>query len=156
MSDLKKENARLREALDRISRPVWWIQEDAKLEGSKVNGHMAIALASDPHYLRGIAEKALSKEAELDDFFMSHAEIEEICKEHDEVEKRITIEDGCVVMYWNQAKEGYWVDLKRVRNWPELVDWMLHLSEKGWMDAHKLHLFAETTMRAKGWDRPNA
>jgi hypothetical protein len=66
MSDdlLHAEIVRLREALDRIARPVWWMQEDQKRATGSINGisgGMAAALANDPEYLRGIATKALSK-----------------------------------------------------------------------------------------------
>lgn len=70
LSDIKKnvihlrnENARLREALDRIARPVWWMQEDQKRATGSINGingAMALHLANDGEFLRGIAAKALS------------------------------------------------------------------------------------------------
>lgn len=60
---LLAENARLREALDRIARPVWWMQEDQKRKTGSINGISgagALALANDPVFLRDIAEKALA------------------------------------------------------------------------------------------------
>lgn len=57
-----KERDQYREALDRIARPIWWMQEDAKRDGCKINGAMAANLADSGNYLRGIAEKALSQE----------------------------------------------------------------------------------------------
>jgi hypothetical protein len=63
-----KERDQYREALDRIARPIWWMQEDAKHTGHTLNGAMAASLADSGSYLRGIAEKALSQEnAELRD-----------------------------------------------------------------------------------------
>ncbi len=60
--ELIEEIRRLREALDRIARPIWWMQEDAKRDGCQINGAMAANLADSGNYLRGIAEKALSQE----------------------------------------------------------------------------------------------
>lgn len=60
---LQGENARLREALDRIARPVWWMQEDQKRETGSingVNGEMAVALSESAEYLKSIARDALS------------------------------------------------------------------------------------------------
>lgn len=62
MKTLQKENARLREALDRIARPIWWMQEDQKRKTGSINGIngvMAIALSESAEYLKGIAKKAL-------------------------------------------------------------------------------------------------
>jgi hypothetical protein len=58
----REETARLRQALDRIARPIWWMQVDAKAEGCTINAMMAAQLAESGSYLRGIAEKALSSE----------------------------------------------------------------------------------------------
>jgi hypothetical protein len=57
-----KERDQYREALDRIARPIWWMQQDAKRDGCTINGAMAANLADSGNYLRGIAEKALSQE----------------------------------------------------------------------------------------------
>jgi hypothetical protein len=59
---LQSENTRLREALDRIARPVWWMQEDQKRKTGSINGvsgGMAIALSESHEYLKGIAREAL-------------------------------------------------------------------------------------------------
>ena len=61
--DMERENSRLREALDRIARPVWWMQEDQKRKTGSingVNGGMAVALSESVEYLKGIARDALS------------------------------------------------------------------------------------------------
>jgi len=57
-----KERDQYREALDRIARPISWMQEDAKRDGCTINGAMAANLADSGNYLRGIAEKVLSQE----------------------------------------------------------------------------------------------
>lgn len=49
----------LRNALDRIARPIWWLQEDAKRDGMHLNGGAAVSLANDPNYLSTIAKRAL-------------------------------------------------------------------------------------------------
>ncbi|MES2995870.1 MAG: hypothetical protein V4733_03580 [Verrucomicrobiota bacterium] len=62
---LKRDRERYREALDRIARPIWWMQEDQRRATGSINGvnaAMAISLAESANYLRGIAEKALSPE----------------------------------------------------------------------------------------------
>jgi len=67
----------------------------------------------------------------------------------------ITVENGGVVMRWGQRPE-YTVDLNRVKNWAQLVDWMLHLSEKRWMTPYRLRLFSEKVISAKKWKRSDA
>lgn len=63
MSKLKKlqeENARSREALDRIARPIRWMQEDQKRRTGSINGidgRMAVSLSESSDYLRGLQRK---------------------------------------------------------------------------------------------------
>ena len=57
---LKAENAALREALDRIASPIMWMQKDAKKEGFKLNGAVALELAMDASFLSDIAKNALN------------------------------------------------------------------------------------------------
>lgn len=64
--EMQKELAEAREALDRIARPVWWMQEDQKRKTGSINGingGMALALSEDAEYLKGIAKSALKGEA---------------------------------------------------------------------------------------------
>ena len=59
---LERERDEAREALDRIARPVWWMQEDQKRKTGSINGisgGMALALSEDAEYLKGIAKSAL-------------------------------------------------------------------------------------------------
>ena len=63
---LERERDEAREALDRIARPVWWMQEDQKRKTGSINGisgGMALALSEDAEYLKGIARSALRGEA---------------------------------------------------------------------------------------------
>jgi uncharacterized protein (UPF0335 family) len=53
--------SRLEAALQRIANPIAWIQDEAKRTGYEVNGYMAVRLADDPNYLRGIAREALKE-----------------------------------------------------------------------------------------------
>lgn len=67
--DMERENSRLREALDRIVRPVWWMQEDQKRKTGSINGisgGMAVALSQDAEYLKSIARDALSNDKHID------------------------------------------------------------------------------------------
>jgi hypothetical protein len=52
------EIAKLRVALEEIAQPIAFIRKNLK-EGEALNGSMAIALANDPNYLKGIAKAAL-------------------------------------------------------------------------------------------------
>lgn len=61
---VERENSRLREALDRIARPIWWMQEDQKRATGSINGicgGMAISLSESHEYLKEIARDALSQ-----------------------------------------------------------------------------------------------
>ena len=59
IEEAANEIERLRAALEDISNPIAAIQARAKRDGMLVNGSMAVMLCDDPHYLRGIAKKAL-------------------------------------------------------------------------------------------------
>lgn len=59
---LREDKTRLVEALDRIARPVWWMQEDQKRKTGSINGingGMAITLSESHGYLKGIAQAAI-------------------------------------------------------------------------------------------------
>ena len=60
VADLEDENKRLRSALKAIANPILHMQEEAKRQGMQLDGHMAIAMANDPEYLKKLAEKALN------------------------------------------------------------------------------------------------
>ena len=62
IKSLREQRDEAREALDRIARPVWWMQEDQKRKTGSINGisgGMALALSEDAEYLKGIAKSAL-------------------------------------------------------------------------------------------------
>lgn len=59
MFDAQMQRDRLAEALDRLARPVWWMQEDQKRKTGRINGAMALSLSEDAEYLKGIARQAL-------------------------------------------------------------------------------------------------
>jgi len=83
-----------------------------------------------------------------------HQHLGQVMQEIKKDEKLISVKDGCVVMEWNHA--GYIVELRRIKGWAELTDWMIHLCGKGWMTPNRLAIFAETAIKAKGWKRKNA
>jgi hypothetical protein len=80
-------------------------------------------------------------------------DLKEIMKEIEEDKKYITIEDDCVVMRW---RSEYAIKLSRIKSWAHLVDWIMHLSEKGWMTPRRLRLFADVVIKAKKWKRKDA
>jgi hypothetical protein len=82
-------------------------------------------------------------------------DMQKIMDQIEEDQSKISIEDGCVMMRWN-SQHGYAVDFARVKGWAHLVDWMLHLCGKGWMNPNRLRLFAETVIKEKNWKRPDA
>ena len=54
------EIERLRTALSSIASPIRAFEEQAKAEGSRLNGDMAVRLANDHHFLKDIARRALA------------------------------------------------------------------------------------------------
>jgi hypothetical protein len=61
---LAAEVSRLRAALDRIARPVWWMQEDQKRRTGSIkgiSGSTAVALSESAEFLKSIAKQALAK-----------------------------------------------------------------------------------------------
>lgn len=60
MKDITKTPLQLAiDALQEISNPIWFMQERAKKDGSRLN-HYAITLSNDPNYLKGLASDALA------------------------------------------------------------------------------------------------
>jgi len=78
----------------------------------------------------------------------------QVMQEIEKDEKLISVKNKCIVMEWNRS--GYIVDLRRIKSWAALTDWMIHLCGKGWMTPDRLRLFAETAIKAKGWSRKDA
>lgn len=56
----------MKEALEEIVNPIWFMQDRAEKEGNKIDGMYAITLDKDPNYLKGIAKKALDKISEME------------------------------------------------------------------------------------------
>ena len=50
----------MKTALQKIANPIAFMQEEAVKEGAQLNGMMAIQIASDPNYLKNIAQTALN------------------------------------------------------------------------------------------------
>lgn len=59
IAELRGQVERLRAGLDEICHPIVAMRRRAEAEGAKLDGHMAVALANDPHYLAGIARATL-------------------------------------------------------------------------------------------------
>jgi len=82
----------------------------------------------------------------------SQFDFDKVRKEIEEDERGITIKRACVVMQWKKGQE-YVVELKRVKDWAQLTDWMIHLCGKGWMTPDRLKMFAEKVIEEKKWSR---
>jgi hypothetical protein len=57
--DLELRIVDLENALQRISNPVSALQNDAKMDGAELNGHMAVQLSNDANMLKQWANSAL-------------------------------------------------------------------------------------------------
>lgn len=62
---LTKENARFRKALEYIKSPITHMEKEAKEKGYRLDGGMAVALASDAEHLRAKAIHALEFECDI-------------------------------------------------------------------------------------------
>lgn len=56
---IMKERDDYRSTLEEIANPIAAIQARAKRDGLQVDGHMAVVIADDPYYLKGLAKKTL-------------------------------------------------------------------------------------------------
>ena len=56
---LRKQLENAREALEQIADPIGHAQKIAKDGGMSIDGHMAVRLANDAEYLKGIATRGL-------------------------------------------------------------------------------------------------
>ena len=59
LATLRKQLENAREALDQIADPIGHAQKIAKDGGMSIDGHMAVRLANDAEYLKGIATRGL-------------------------------------------------------------------------------------------------
>lgn len=57
-AEIKKDNERMKEALEKIAYPIEHLQKNLK-EGEKLDGVHAVALSNDVEYLKFTAKKAL-------------------------------------------------------------------------------------------------
>jgi uncharacterized protein with ACT and thioredoxin-like domain len=52
-------------ALEKITNPIKYLQEEAEKDGAKLNGYMAIEITKDANFYKEIARKALEEIANL-------------------------------------------------------------------------------------------
>lgn len=64
MSDPRYEV--LRAAMWKIAWPLRGLEEMAKDQGNRLEGHMAVRIANDPHYLIKLAQDAMAEIARID------------------------------------------------------------------------------------------
>lgn len=64
MSDPRYEV--LRTAMYKIAWPLRGLEEMAADQGRKLDGHMAVQIANDPHYLIKLAQDAMAEIAQID------------------------------------------------------------------------------------------
>jgi len=57
----------LKEALEEIANPIWFMQQRAEKEGNKIDGMYAISLAKDPVYLQQIAKAVLDTVSNIEE-----------------------------------------------------------------------------------------
>lgn len=66
------------------------------------------------------------------------------------------IEDGCVIVYKYPNGHLYRVDLKRCDTPVKLLDWVVYLSEKVWMNRRLIRQFVVLVSERHGWDIYNS
>ena len=71
-------------------------------------------------------------------------------KEMQEVEENILFIDGyCVLRYGGY---DYNIELSRLKTERDLLSWVLHLTEKNWMDSRRLMYFIANVARVQNLD----
>ena len=73
--------------------------------------------------------------------FMTTAEIDKVCQEALDMPNHIRFDGGCFLIDYGGYE--YWLEKYRVRNQAALLHWVLHLSEKSWMNPARIRYFAE-------------
>jgi hypothetical protein len=46
---------------------------------------------------------------------------------------------------------NYWIELKRIKGYHDLLAWVHHLSGKAWIDGEAISQFIEAVCAQKGW-----
>ena len=60
----------------------------------------------------------------------------------------ITISNGYISLNWEYPYE---IALSRIPDQQALLRWVLHLSEKTWMDGHRINVFIQAVAHQNGW-----
>ena len=94
------------------------------------------------------------RERLLDKLAACRVNFEEGNAKYLEERSHITVDTRCIHLTWGGYK--YSIALNRLKNEKHLLDWMLHLCTKGWMNTTRLQMFAEVVMQTKGWTRVSA
>lgn len=63
------------------------------------------------------------------------------------LKQKVRIEDDCVVLNGN-----YWIELDRIKEEIDLLEWVVHLTEKVWVDTRIIRRFVKLVCENKQWD----
>lgn len=58
---LEQQNSNLISSMKKIANPIPFMQEEAKLDGNRFDGQMAVSISNDPQYLKKLANDALAE-----------------------------------------------------------------------------------------------
>ena len=82
---------------------------------------------------------------------MSLSDLAELVAEKDKKRAKVEVVDGYVIL--DSKSCPYEIELARIKNPQSLLAWVLHLSEKNWVDFVVLKRFVFCVYEAKGWDQ---
>lgn len=104
----------------------------------------------DPSKGTGPYYSKIKNWAEGDAGFMSAGDLIAIGNELNKVAaKWMKVNKHSVVL--KHGGYDYVIDLANIKTPLDLIDWVIHLSEKNWMCAETIGDFAKEVCRAKGW-----
>ena len=82
---------------------------------------------------------------------MTLRELAEWCVEEDKKRAKVEVVGDYVIL--DSENCPYEIELARIKNPQALLAWVLHLSEKNWVDFIVLKRFVFCVYEAKGWDQ---
>ncbi len=81
---------------------------------------------------------------------MSNIDVDKIIKEYEALNKLIYFEDGFIVF---SIVQDYEININRCDTKEKILEWVLHLTQKPWMNKELLNRFIHVAYSANGFTR---
>lgn len=88
------------------------------------------------------SDKPLPKIVNLSELEKESQSVEET------VRQKVKVARNGILFSW----QGYWIELNRIKDKDDLIEWISHLLEKDWVDSRMLARFIKLVCEQKNWE----